>query len=48
MARENRKQMLANRPAKLYNSKELKEAFRDLRKTRKKDQKSARYEIESS
>jgi hypothetical protein len=26
----------------------MKESFRDLKKTRKKEQKSARYEIESS
>jgi hypothetical protein len=36
VCQENRKAKLLSRPSKLANSKELKESFRDLRKTRKK------------
>jgi hypothetical protein len=45
---ENRKEILNNRSTKLLNNKELKEIFRDLRKSRKKETKTAKYELEST
>ena len=42
---ENRRNTLNNKSIKLINNKDLRELFRDLKKSRKKEVKGAKYEI---